>query len=253
MDLDVEKELKRALKKDKMKIILNARCKQGTIKNGKASVLYEHQNKENELVTDVCLIATGRRPFTANLGLETMGILTDKQGRVIVNQNFMTNKEGIYAIGDVIEGPMLAHKAEDEGYCLAEYLSGKDFSLNYNAIPGIVYTHPEAASVGSTEQELKEKGVKYKKGSFSLLANSRFRTSFDSSGGFCKILVDENDRILGGHIVGPHAGEMIHELILGLQYGASSQDIAHTVHGHPTLSEIVRQSALSVQGNPTQS
>lgn len=205
---------------------------------------------KTEVTVDAVLVATGRRPFTSGLGLAELGIKQDRIGRVTVDHEFKTNVPGVYAIGDVIEGPMLAHKAEEEGIACVENLAGKHGHVNYDAIPGVIYTYPEVASVGKTEEQLKEAGVAYSKGTFPFMANSRARAMQDAEG-FVKILSDKaTDRILGIHIMGPNAGEMIAEGVLGLEYGASSEDIARTCHAHPTLSEAFKEAAMATYGKP---
>ena len=202
------------------------------------------------LDVDVVLVATGRRPFTAGLGLADAGVTTDRLGRVVVDADFKTAVPGVYAIGDVIEGPMLAHKAEEEGIACVENIAGKHGHVNYDAIPGVVYTYPEVAAVGQTEEQLKAAGVKYRKGVFPFAANSRARAMQDADG-MVKILADAaTDRILGIHIVGPNAGEMIAEGVLGMEYGASSEDIARTCHAHPTLSEAFKEAAMATYDKP---
>ena len=197
------------------------------------------------LDVDVVLVATGRRPFTAGLGLAEAGVTTDRLGRVTVDADFKTSVPGVYAIGDVIEGPMLAHKAEEEGIACVENIAGKHGHVNYEAIPGVVYTYPEVAAVGQTEEQLKAAGVKYNKGVFPFAANSRARAMQDAEG-MVKILADAaTDRILGIHIIGQNAGEMIAEGVLGMEYGASSEDIARTCHAHPTLSEAFKEAAMA--------
>jgi dihydrolipoamide dehydrogenase len=200
------------------------------------------------LEADIVLVATGRRPNTDNLGLEEVGIEKDKIGRVVVDDHFETNMKGVFAIGDVIAGPMLAHKAEEEGIACVENLAGLGGHVNYDVIPGVVYTHPEVASVGKTEQALKEEGVKYTVGKFPFMANSRARTN-DDAAGQVKFLADaETDRILGIHIVGPNAGELIAEGVLAMEYGASCEDIGRTCHAHPTLSEAFKEAAMAAYG-----
>lgn len=200
------------------------------------------------LTCDRVLVAIGRRPYTENLGLETVGIQLDEKGRVPIHENFQTTATGIYAIGDLIQGPMLAHKAEEEGVALVEHLAGQKSHVNYQAIPGIVYTHPEVATVGKTEEELKKEGTPYKVGKFPFSANSRARV-YGSSDGFVKIIAHaQTDEVLGAHIIGPDAGHLIGELVLALEYKAASEDIARTCHGHPTLSEAIKEAALSVLG-----
>jgi dihydrolipoamide dehydrogenase len=194
---------------------------------------------------DIVLVAVGRKPFTDGLGLEKAGVLLDDRKRVFVNSKFQTNVPGIYAIGDVIIGPMLAHKAEEEGVALAEILAGKHGHVNYNAIPGVVYTWPEIASVGQTEEELKKAGAAYKTGKFNFTANGRARAMNDTEG-FVKILADATtDRVLGVHILGPDAGHLIAECAMAMEFSASSEDIARTCHAHPTLSEVVKEAALA--------
>jgi dihydrolipoamide dehydrogenase len=206
--------------------------------------------ERSELVADVVLVAIGRRPYSDGLGLQEIGVALDNHKRIQVDAQYQTNIPGIYAIGDVIAGPMLAHKAEDEGTVLVEMLAGMRPHLDYDAIPAVVYTWPEVASVGKTEEELKTAGVAYKVGKFPFTANSRARTNADTDG-FVKILADAaSDRVLGVHIIGPDAGTMIAEAALAMEYGASSEDIARTTHAHPTLSEAMKEAALAVAGRP---
>jgi dihydrolipoamide dehydrogenase len=194
------------------------------------------------------LVAIGRRAHTEGLGLDVVGVATDERGRVRTDGHFATNVKGIYAIGDVIAGAMLAHKAEEEGVALAELLAGQAGHVNYGAIPGVVYTWPEVASVGKTEEELKAEGVAYKSGKFPFMANGRARAMGDTDG-FVKILSDKTtDQVLGAHIIGPDAGTMIAELVLAMEFGASAEDIARTSHAHPTLNEAVKEAALAVDG-----
>ena len=198
------------------------------------------------LDADVVLVSIGRRPLTAGLGLEDVGVALDELGRVITDDHLRTSVDNIYAIGDVIDGPMLAHKGEDEGMAAAEIIAGQSGHVNYDAIPGVVYTSPEAASVGKTEEELKAAGIEYKAGKFPFMANSRGRANAQTDG-FVKILADaETDRVLGIHIVCDDAGEMIAEAAVAMEFGASAEDIARTCHAHPTLSEAVREAALAV-------
>jgi dihydrolipoamide dehydrogenase len=198
------------------------------------------------LEADVVLVAIGRVPFTDGLGLEALGVKKDNRGRILVDPHFRTNVEGIYAIGDVIAGPMLAHKAEDEGVAVAEILAGQAGHVNYDVIPNVVYTYPEIASVGKTEEELKSAGVAYNVGKFPFTANARARVNLTTEG-FVKILADaRTDRVLGVHILGPDAGNMIGEAALAMEFGASSEDIARTCHAHPTLTEAIKESALAV-------
>ena len=195
-------------------------------------------------------MSIGRKPFTEGLGLEDAGVEMDGRGVIQVDGNFKTSVDGIYAIGDVIPGPMLAHKAEEEGIACVERIAGQATHINYDAIPSVVYTWPEAASVGRTEEQLKSEGVAYNKGSFPFMANSRARANGDTEG-FVKILADEmTDEVLGVHIIGPDAGTLIAELALAMEFGASSEDIARTCHAHPTLNEAVKEAALDVEGSP---
>ena len=202
----------------------------------------------NSIEADVVLVAVGRVPYTEGLGLDTAGVKLDNRGRVEVDDHYATNVPGIYAIGDVIKGPMLAHKAEDEGIALAEILAGQAGHVNYGVIPGVVYTNPEVAAVGKTEEELKAEGVDYKAGKFLFLANGRAKAN-QTTDGFVKVLADaKTDRVLGVHIVGPMAGELIHEAAVLMEFGGSAEDLARTCHAHPTLSEAVKEAALAVAG-----
>ncbi|MGF1454143.1 MAG: dihydrolipoyl dehydrogenase [Alphaproteobacteria bacterium] len=197
---------------------------------------------------DVVLVSIGRRPYTDNLGLDTVGIETDQKGRIPTDGHYRTGVEGVYAIGDVIDGPMLAHKAEDEAVAVAEIIAGKAGHVNYDVIPAVVYTYPEVACVGQTEDQLKEAGVAYKVGKFPFMANSRAKTN-DLTDGFVKILADaKTDKVLGVHMIGPNVGEIIAEAALAMEFGASSEDIARTCHPHPTLTEALRQAAMGVEG-----
>jgi dihydrolipoamide dehydrogenase len=192
------------------------------------------------------LVSVGRRPYTDGLGLEEAGVTRDDKGRVAIDAHYATNVPGIYAIGDVVVGPMLAHKAEDEGVALAELLAGKAGHVNYAIIPNVVYTYPEVASIGKTEEELKAEGTAYNTGKFPFTANGRAKANLQTDG-FVKILADATtDRVLGAHIVGPEAGNLIHEIAIAMEFGASSEDIARTCHAHPTLAEAVKESALAV-------
>jgi dihydrolipoamide dehydrogenase len=197
------------------------------------------------LDADVVLVSVGRRPFTEGLGLEALGVKTER-GQVVVDAHFATNVPGIYAIGDVIRGPMLAHKAEEEGVAVAELLAGQAGHVNYGVIPSVVYTSPEVASVGKSEEELKAEGVAYAVGKFPFTANGRARAMRHTEG-FVKILADAaTDRVLGGHIVGFGAGEMIHEIVVLMEFGGSAEDLARTCHAHPTMSEAVKEAAMAV-------
>jgi len=198
--------------------------------------------------TDIMLVAIGRVPFTAGLGLEEAGVALDKRGRVVTDNHYRTNVPGVWAIGDVREGPMLAHKAEDEAVAVAEIIAGRAGHVNYDAIPSVVYTFPEVASVGKTEEELKAAGIAIKVGKFPFTANARAKT-IAATEGMVKIIADaQTDKVLGCHIVGPEAGNIIAEVVLAIEFGAASEDIARTCHSHPTLTEAVRQAAMGVEG-----
>jgi dihydrolipoamide dehydrogenase len=200
------------------------------------------------LTADVVLVAIGRRPYTGRLGLEELGVALDAKGRIVTDAHFATNIPGLYAIGDVIAGPMLAHKAEEEGVALAEHLAGMAGHVNYETVPGVVYTWPELATVGKTEEELKAAGIAYAVGKFPFTANSRARCNLDTDG-LVKILADAaTDRVLGVHILGPDAGTMIHECIMAMEFGGSAEDIARAFHAHPTLNEAIKEAALAVDG-----
>jgi dihydrolipoamide dehydrogenase len=247
MDREVSKEFMKILKKQG--IIFHLQTKVDEIKKKAKGAIVSTSNKEGKKVDfdcDVVLISVGRTPNTKNLNLETIGVKLDEKKRIITDKGFKTNINSIYAIGDVIEGPMLAHKAEDEGIAVAENIAGQSGHVNYDIIPGVVYTTPEVASVGKTEEQLKEANIKYKIGKFLFIANSRAK-SIDETDGFVKILADEaTDRVLGAHIIGAHAGELIGEIGVAMEFGASAEDIARTCHAHPTFSEAVKEAALSV-------
>jgi len=247
MDKEISNEFMKILKKQGIKFELNTKVEK--ISKSKNGVVIETSNKEgkkNKFEVDVVLISVGRKPFTKNLNLDKIGVEVDKKGRIKVNKKFETNIKNIYAIGDVIEGPMLAHKAEEEGIAVAELISGQSGHVNYDVIPGVVYTSPEVASVGKNEEQLKEKKISYKIGKFPFMANSRAK-AINEPEGFVKILADSvTDKVLGVHIIGPHAGEMIAEMSLAMEFGASSEDIARTCHAHPTFSEAIKEAALSV-------
>ena len=248
MDKEISTEFMKILKKQGIKFELKTKVEKIIkSKNGVIIETFSKEGKKNKFEVDVVLISVGRRPYTKNLNLEKIGVELDKRGSVKVNKNFQTNIKNIYAIGDVIEGPMLAHKAEEEGIAVAELISGQSGHVNYDTIPSVVYTSPEVASIGKTEEQLKEKGIKYKIGKFPFLANSRAK-AIDESEGFVKILADSTtDKVLGVHIIGQHAGEMIAEMSVAMEFGASSEDIARTCHAHPTFSEAIKEAALSVE------
>jgi dihydrolipoamide dehydrogenase len=250
MDAEIGKALQRVLTKSGFKFQLGTKVVAARKGNEGVTLTLEPANggDKSELKADVVLVSIGRRPYTEGLGLEKVGVALDERKRVKVDGGYRTNVPGIYAIGDVIAGPMLAHKAEDEGMAVAELIAGQKPHVDYDAIPAVVYTWPEAASVGKTEEELKGAGISYKVGKFPFTANSRARANAETEG-FVKILADaKTDRMLGAHIIGPDAGTMIAELALAMEYGASSEDIARTSHAHPTLNEAVREAALAVAG-----
>lgn len=252
MDGEVSKQFQRMLAKQGMEFNLGAKVT-GVEKTGKgAKVTFEpvKGGEAQTLEADVVLVATGRKPYTAGLGLEEAGVALDNRGRVEIDGHFRTNVAGIYAIGDVVRGPMLAHKAEDEGVALAEILAGQRGHVNYDVIPGVVYTQPEVASVGKTEEELKAAGVAYKVGKFPFSANGRARAML-ATDGFVKVLADAaTDRVLGVHIIGFGAGEMIHEAAVLMEFGGSSEDLGRTCHAHPTMSEAVKEAALATFFKP---
>lgn len=252
MDGEVAKQFQRMLAKQGMDFKLGAKVT-GVVKDGKGAKVTFEPVKGGDAVTldaDVVLIATGRKPYTDGLGLDKADVVMDQRGRVEIDHHYQTSVTGIYAIGDVVRGPMLAHKAEDEGVAVAEILAGEAGHVNYDVIPSVVYTQPEVASVGKTEEELKAAGVAYKVGKFPFTANGRARAML-ATDGFVKILADkETDRVLGGHIVGFGAGEMIHEIAVLMEFGGSSEDLGRTCHAHPTMSEAVKEAALSTFFKP---
>ncbi|MEM7442432.1 MAG: dihydrolipoyl dehydrogenase [Pseudomonadota bacterium] len=252
MDGEVSKNMLRILKKQGMQFKLGTKVTGANA--GKSSVsltLEPAKGGDSETMeADIVLLSIGRKPHTGGLGLETVGVKTDDRGRVEIDEHFRTNVEGIYAIGDVVPGAMLAHKAEDEGVALAEQLAGQAGHVNYDTIPGVVYTFPEVASVGKTEEELKQAAVEYRVGKFPFTANGRAR-AMNATDGFVKILADaKTDRVLGVHIIGAEAGTMIAECALAMEFSASSEDIARTCHAHPTLNEAVKEAALAVDKRP---
>jgi dihydrolipoamide dehydrogenase len=251
IDSDVSKEFQRILKKQGFKFQLSTKvdAAEHTANGVKLTTSPAAGGDAKEIEADVVLVATGRRPFTSGLGLEELGVDMER-GMVKTDSHLMTNIPGVYAIGDVIAGPMLAHKAEEEGIAVVEYLATGVGHVNYDAIPGVVYTHPEIATVGKSEDDCKAEGLDYKIGKFPFMANSRARTN-DDADGFVKVITDaKTDRMLGMHIIGPNAGELIGEAVLGIEYGASSEDIARTCHAHPTLSEAVKEACLGAFSKP---
>jgi dihydrolipoamide dehydrogenase len=255
MDGEVQKSFKRLLEKQGLKFIMGAAVQGTEAKKNGATVRYKlkKDDSEHSLDADVVLVATGRRPFTTGLGLDTLGVKLTQRGQIETDNHWQTSVKGIYAIGDAIQGPMLAHKAEDEGMAVAEVVAGKHGHVNYGVIPGVIYTHPEVANVGATEEQLKAEGRAYKVGKFSFMGNGRAKAVF-AGDGFVKLLADkETDRILGCHIIGPGAGDLIHEVCVAMEFGASAQDLALTCHAHPTFSEAVREAALACGDGPIHS
>ena len=250
MDNEIARQLERILGKQGMQFRLKSKVTGAT--RGKDGVTLSVEpaagGAAEEIKADVVLLAIGRRPYTEGLGLAEAGVALDERGRVKTDAHFATNVPGIYAIGDVIAGPMLAHKAEDEGVAVAEILAGQAGHVNYAAIPAVIYTWPEVAAVGATEEELKQAGIAYKTGKFPFSANGRARAIGDVDG-FVKILADaKTDRVLGAHMIGPDVGTLIAEISLAIEFGASSEDVARTCHAHPTLNEAVKEAALAVEG-----
>jgi len=247
MDKEISKEFMKILQKQGINFHLETKVESIKKNNKGVIILTSDKNKKKiNFNCDVALISVGRKPNTKNLNLSSVGVVLDEKNRIKTDKNFKTNIKNIYAIGDVIEGPMLAHKAEEEGIAVAELLAGQSGHVNYDVIPGVIYTSPEVASVGKTEEQLKELKEKYKVGKFPFLANSRAK-AINEPEGFVKILADEKtDKVMGVHIIGPHAGEMIAEMAIAMEFGASSEDIARTCHAHPTFSEAVKEAALSV-------
>ncbi len=255
MDGEVQKTFQKMLQKQGLKFVMGAAVQGVTKGDGKNTVTYKLRKDDSEasLDAEVVLVATGRRPFTAGLGLEALGVQMTARGQIATNGHYATNVPGIYAIGDAIEGPMLAHKAEDEGMAVAEVIAGQAGHVNYDVIPGVIYTAPEVASVGKTEEQLKSEGRAYKVGKFSFMGNGRAKAVFMGDG-FVKLLADkETDRILGCHIIGPAAGDLIHEVCVAMEFGAAAEDLARTCHAHPTFSEAVREAALACGDGPIHS
>ena len=244
-DRGASAELEKALKKHGIEILLETRADSTEIKKGRVHVTLSGKT-EREDVCDKVLVAVGRRPYTESLGAEEIGVELDERRRIVVDETFQTKVEGVYAIGDVIAGPMLAHKAEEEGSVAVELMAGVGGHVNYDTVPSVVYTEPELASVGKTEESLKETGVAYTSGSFPFHANGRAHALNDTDG-FVKVLADaKTDRILGVHIVGPRASDLIAEAVLAMEFAASSEDVARTIHAHPTLAEAFKEAALAV-------
>ena len=247
MDKEISNEFMKILKKQGINFHMQHKVEKIKKNNNNAVVsTISSEGTKKDFECDVVLISVGRKPNTEGLNLQKIGVELDEKKRVKTDKNFKTNQDNIYAIGDVISGPMLAHKAEDEGIAAAENIAGQSGHVNYDTIPGVIYTSPEVASIGKTEEQLKELNVKYKIGKFSFMANSRAK-AIDDTDGFVKILADEKtDKVLGAHLIGPHAGELIGEIGIAMEFGGSSEDIARTCHAHPTFSEAVKEAALSV-------
>ena len=247
MDAEVSRNFQKILSKQGLSFTLGAAVSKVTTSDGKATVTYKlrKDDSEHEIEADTVLLATGRKPYTDGLGLSELGVEMEKRGQVKIDAHWATNVKGIYAIGDAVVGPMLAHKVEDEGMAVAEVIAGKHGHVNYGVILGVIYSTPEVASVGQTEEQLKEAGVAYKVGKFPFMGNARAKAVFQAEG-FVKLLADnETDRVLGCHIIGPGAGDLIHEICVAMEFGASAQDVALTCHAHPTYSEAVREAALA--------
>jgi dihydrolipoamide dehydrogenase len=252
MDAEIARTMRRSLEKQGMAFRTGTKVAAAKANGAKVKLSLEPAKggAGEAMDADVVLVAIGRVPYTEGLGLDALGVARDNRGFIRVNENFETSVPGLFAIGDAIPGPMLAHKAEDEGVACAEMMAGQKPHIDYDAIPSVVYTWPEAASVGKTEEQLKKDGVEYRVGKFPLTANSRARANGETEG-LVKLLADaKTDRLLGAHIVAGEAGTMIAELALAMEFSASAEDIARTCHAHPTLSEAVKEAALAVAGRP---
>jgi len=246
MDREVSDAFLKILQKQGMQFNLSTKVIAVKKNKNGATVTVEKNGTKSDIDCDIVLMSVGRKPNTAGLNLDKIGLKLDSKGRVETDHKYKTNIDNIYAIGDVIVGPMLAHKAEEEGIAIAELLSGKYGHVNYDVIPGVVYTSPEVASVGKTEEQLKEQKISYKVGKFPFAANARAKIN-DEADGFVKILSDEKtDRVLGVHMIGPDVGNMIAEMALAMEFGASAEDIARTCHAHPTYAEAIKEAALAV-------
>ena len=255
IDKDMSSEFLKILKKQEINFKLNSKVIRVNVIKDKAVVNYisNETSERKKIEADKVLVAVGRKPYTEGLNLKKVSVKSDNQGRIQVDNKFQTSVKNIYAIGDVIGDPMLAHKAEEEGIAVAEIIAGQSGHVNYNMIPVVVYTSPEVASVGKTEQQLIEENIKYKIGKFPFMANPRAKV-INETEGFVKILAEEKtDKVLGVHIIGPHAGDMIAEMVLAMEFGASSEDIARTCHAHPTYSEAIKEAALAVDKRPIHS
>ena len=252
MDREVSKEFQKILTKQGIKFLLNNKVTKVKDENNKVTVEFSDNSSKakNKIECDKVLVSVGRKPYTDGLNLSKIGINKDKKGRIDVDKEFRTSVKNIFAIGDVIKGPMLAHKAEEEGIAVAEIVAGQSGHVNYDVIPGVIYTSPEVAAVGKTEEELKKLNISYKIGKFPFMANSRAKVNNETEG-FVKILADsKTDKVLGVHIIGPHSGDMIAEMAIAMEFGASSEDIARTCHAHPTHTEAIKEAALAVEKRP---
>ena len=252
MDREISNEFQKILTKQGIKFKMNTKV--NSVKNLSSGVSINFtdikNSKDENLDFDKVLVSVGRKPYTEGLNLAKIGVKKDAKGRIEVNKKLQTSVKNIYAIGDVIKGPMLAHKAEEEGIAVAEILAGQAGHVNYDVIPGVIYTSPEVATVGKTEEQLKKENKTYKVGKFPFLANSRAKVNNETEG-FVKILADGNtDKVLGVHIIGPHCGDMIAEMALAMEFGASAEDIARTCHAHPTHTEAIKEAALAVDKRP---
>ena len=252
MDKEISNEFKKILTKQGIKFKMGSKV--NSVKNMSSKVLINYtdikNSKDETLEVDKVLVSVGRKPYTEGLNLTKVGVKKDNKGRIETNEKLQTSIQNIYAIGDVIKGPMLAHKAEDEGIAVAEILAGQAGHVNYDVIPGVIYTSPEVATVGKTEEQLKKENKDYKVGKFPFLANSRAKVNNETEG-FVKILADsKSDKVLGVHIIGPHCGDMIAEMALAMEFGASAEDIARTCHAHPTHTEAIKEAALAVDKRP---
>lgn len=248
-DQQAARELQKALQKQGLAFRLSTKCKGARSTGAGVIVQAEDANGDSEDIEgEYVLVATGRKPYTEGLGLEALGVRKTNRGYLEINDRFETSVPGVYAVGDIVKGPMLAHKASEEAVAAVEYMQGRFGYVNYNAIPSIIYTHPELASVGATEEELKARNIEYKSGVFPFFANARAKSMLDTAG-FCKVLADaKSDRVLGVHLVGPLAGELIHHAVSVIEFGGSAEDIALTCHAHPTLAEVLKEAALNVEG-----
>ncbi len=248
MDAQTMAGLQKVLTKNGMKFMFSTKVTGSSKVGGRVELDYEDMKNQTKakIQADVVLVSTGRKPFSEGLGLEDLGVTKDARGFVQIDSHFQTNVPGIYAVGDLVPGPMLAHKAEEEGVALAEILAGQAGHVNYQTVPNVIYTFPEVASVGLTEEQCKEQNIAYNAGSFPFMANGRAR-ALGSTDGFVKILADaKTDRIIGAHIVGPRASELLGEIVIAMEFGGSAEDLARSFHAHPTLNEVIREAALAV-------